>query len=117
MNIVFQSVVLEMKELRQAQAQAKVENLARSSKLVEAQARNENLARSSEKIVEAQDLARRSSKCEKLVEAENLAQSLGQAQAKVEKWPIWKVSDLTKFAIKKLHWSLQSDDVFGKVDT
>ena len=69
-----------MKEQRQAQAQAKVENLARSSgpaKRVEAQARNESLAQSS-----------------------------GQSQANVDKWQIWKGSDVTKFAIKKLHWSL-----------
>ena len=60
-----------MKELRQAQAQAKVEKLARSS--------------SSEKLVSSGEAARG----EKLVEAEarneNLARSLGPAEAKVEK--------------------------------
>ena len=63
-----------MKELRQAQAQAKVEKLARSS--------------SSEKLVEARSSSQ-PTRGEKLVEAEarneNLARSLGQAEAKVEK--------------------------------
>ena len=63
-----------MKELRQAQAQAKVEKLARSS--------------SSEKLVEARSSGE-AARGEKLVEAgarnENLARSLGQAEAKVEK--------------------------------
>ena len=94
-----------MKELRQAQAQAKVENLARSSrceKLVEARSSGE--AARGEKLVEAQ------------ARNENLAQSSAQAEAKVEKWQIWKGWDVTKFAIKKLHWFLPSDDMFGKTN-
>ena len=74
-----------MKELRQAQAQAKVENLARSSrceKLVEAQ------GSTNEKLVEARSSGEATSG-EKLVEGEarkeKLAQSLGQSRAKVEK--------------------------------
>ena len=61
-----------MKELRQAQAQAKVEKLARSSssgKLVEARSSGE--AARGETLTEARN--------------ENLARSLGQAEANVEK--------------------------------
>ena len=93
-----------MKELRQAQAQAKVENLARSSRC--------------EKLVGAKSSELEAAMCEKSAEGEasneNLAQSLDQAQAKVKKWQIWKGSDITKFAIKKLHWFLQSDDMLGR---
>ena len=63
-----------MKELRQAQAQAKVEKLARSS--------------SSDKLVEARSSGE-AARGEKLVESEarneNLARSMGPAEAKVEK--------------------------------
>ena len=78
-----------MKELRQAQAQAKVERLARSSsseKLVEARSSSE--AAMGEKLVEARSSGE-AARGEKLVEAqarnENLAQSSAQVEAKVEK--------------------------------
>ena len=60
-----------MKELRQAQAQAKVENLARSSRY--------------EKLVGAKSSELEAAMCEKSASIENLAQSLDQAQAKVKK--------------------------------
>ena len=75
-----------MKELRQAQAQAKVEKLARSSSSEKLVSSGE--AAMGEKLVEARSSGE-AARGEKLVEAEarneNLARSLGQAEAKVEK--------------------------------